>query len=101
MPLKKGQTNNPNGRPPGALNKISKGLKENITEFLEINFDEVIRTWNQLESKEKLSFWKDLLQYSIPKQREQTLDFDSLSEDQLDAIIESLQKKIIDKPNQI
>lgn len=94
MPLKKGQTNNPNGRPQGAINKLSKGLKENITDFLENNFDEVVKTWNQLDGKDKLIFYKDLLQYSIPKQREQSIDFSLLSESQLDEIIENLKNKI-------
>ena len=49
MGLRKGQTNNPNGRPAGALNKVTKDLRINITEFLENHFDEVIKEWYKLK----------------------------------------------------
>lgn len=92
MGLQKGKTNNPNGRPPGALNKITKDLRKNITEFLETNFDEVVNEWRNLEGKDKLQFYKDLIQYAIPKM--QTMEFQSeferLSDEDLDRIINEL-----------
>lgn len=92
MGLQKGKTNNPNGRPPGALNKITKDLRKNITEFLETNFDDVVNEWRNLEGKDKLQFYKDLIQYAIPKM--QTMEFQSeferLSDEDLDRIINEL-----------
>lgn len=39
--LKKGQTNNPNGRPVGAVNKASASVKEIIADFLLIDDDKL------------------------------------------------------------
>jgi hypothetical protein len=92
MGLPKGKTNNPAGRPIGALNKITKDLRKNITEFLENNFDEVINEWHSLEGKEKLQFYRDLIQYAIPKMQsmEWQSEFEKLSDEDLDRIINEL-----------
>jgi len=37
MGLKKGMTNNPKGKPPGTLNKLSRDMKQTIHEFLTEN----------------------------------------------------------------
>ncbi len=92
MGLQKGKTNNPAGRPTGSLNKLSKDLRKNITDFLEENFDVVKSEWQKLEGKDKLQFYKDLIQYAIPKM--QTMEFQSeferLSDEDLDRIINEL-----------
>lgn len=92
MGLPKGKTNNPAGRPTGSLNKLTKGLRKNITDFLQDNFEDVITEWQKLEGKEKLQFYKDLIQYAIPKM--QTMEFQSeferLSDEDLDKIINEL-----------
>jgi predicted ATP-grasp superfamily ATP-dependent carboligase len=92
MGLQKGKTNNPAGRPSGSLNKLSKDLRKNITDFLEENFEVVKLEWQKLEGKDKLQFYKDLIQYAIPKM--QTMEFQSeferLSDEDLDRIINEL-----------
>lgn len=97
MGLKKGMTNNPNGRKVGALNRINKDLRISITEFLESNFDEVVSEWNNLDGKEKLSFYKDLLKYSVPtlQSTELKTGFDQMTDEQLDTIINELKKNIL------
>jgi len=104
MGLRKGQTNNPNGRPAGALNKVTKDLRINITEFLENHFDEVIKEWYKLKGKEKLTFYRDLLQYAVPKlqsvemkelQRKETIDLSLLTNEELTERLEIF--KIIEK----
>jgi hypothetical protein len=104
MGLRKGQTNNPNGRPAGALNKVTKDLRINITEFLENHFDEVIKEWYKLKGKEKLMFYRDLLQYAVPKlqsvemkelQRKETIDLSLLTNEELTERLEIF--KIIEK----
>jgi len=65
--MPKGQTNNPKGRPKGTPNRITGQLRDAITEFIEGNFNEVVLYWRKLEPKDKLNFYRDLLQYVVPK----------------------------------
>lgn len=63
----KGRTNNPAGRPKGIPNKTTGQLRESITQFIEDNFEEVEKDWRKLNPKDKLNFYRDLIQYVIPK----------------------------------
>lgn len=84
------------GRQKGSLNKVSEELRIDITQFLADNFIEVIKIWQKTESnKDKLSFYKDLLKYAVPTLQSTELDFnfDKLTDEQLDYIIDNLIKK--------
>ena len=89
-------TNNPAGKPKGTVNKTSAAIRERITAFLEANFDQAQKHFQspELSVKDKLKFYTDLLPYAVPKLQSSTLEvsFDSLSDEQLDAIIENLKK---------
>lgn len=65
--LKKGQTNNPDGRPKGSPNKVTKKLRERISDFLEENWEKIEKDFDQLEPKERVSLFEKLLQYTVPK----------------------------------
>lgn len=84
------------GRTKGALNKLSTDLKQEITDFLNDNFDEVKTEWQNLEGKEKLNFYKDLLKYSVPQMQSTSLETDlsKLTDEQLDYILNNLINKI-------
>ena len=69
MGLQKGMTNNLKGRGKGAINKLNKDLRISISEFLNDNFDEVITEWKKLSGKDKVTFYRDLLQYEVPKKQ--------------------------------
>lgn len=94
MGLKKGMTNNKAGKPPGALNKLSRDMRQTITDFLQNNWPEVEKEFRKLDGKNKLNFYKELLQYAIPKMAAYNVDanmsFEQLTEQQLDTIIEKL-----------
>ena len=101
MGLKKGMTNNPAGRTPGTLNKVSKDLRLSITEFLEDNFEQIVNEWNKLTGKEKLYFYKDLLKYAVPtlQATELKTDFERMTDEQLDYIIDELKKTASENDN--
>ena len=66
MGLKKGMTNNLNGRPAGQPNKVSTDLRQWLTDFLDDNREQVLKDWKSLESKDRLILFERLLKYSLP-----------------------------------
>ena len=67
MGLKKGMTNNPEGRPVGSQNKVTVELRKRINDFLNDNWDNLQDDFEQLEPKERANFYEKLLQYGLPK----------------------------------
>lgn len=65
--MKKGITNNPNGRPKGSLNKTTTEMREIITNFVSVNLTTLQTDFDQLEPKERLQFLEKLLGYTLPK----------------------------------
>jgi len=100
MGLPKGRTNNKEGRPPGAVNKLSKEMRENITDFLQDNWVDVVKEFKKLKGKDKLLFYRDLLPYVIPKLQAQAIElgfaFDTMNEETL----ELLCNKLIERENE-
>lgn len=94
MAFEKGKSGNPNGKPKGAKNKINADLRKRITDFLNGEFETITEDFRSLEPKDKLKFYTDILQYGLPKLQTTSLevDFESMSEDQLDYIIEQLKQ---------
>lgn len=69
--MQKGQTNNPNGRPVGSTNKVSRKTKELIALFVEENFSEIMDDLKQLEPKDRVQAFINLLKYVIPPARDE------------------------------
>jgi hypothetical protein len=67
MGLPSGRTNNPNGRPPGTVNKSSKQIREIINSIITQNIDRLQDDIDSLEPKDRLAFMEKLLQYTIPR----------------------------------
>ena len=88
----KGQTNNPNGRPKGIPNKVTTDLREWITNFLENNREQIQQDWKGLEPKDRIVLFEKLLKYALPTLQATSLitDFERLTDEQLDDVIESL-----------
>lgn len=92
----KGHTNNPAGRPIGSKNKATGHLREAITSFIEDNFDEVVQDWRTLDPKDKLNFYRDLIQYVMPKMQTVSMqakinqELSSLTDDQLDDLADRM-----------
>jgi hypothetical protein len=92
MPFEKGVSGNENGRPKGSRNKAGEGLRNLISDFLEQRFEQVIQDFEQLEPKDRIKVFTDLLQYSVPKLQavSNSIDFEKMTDEQLDIIINQL-----------
>jgi preprotein translocase subunit SecB len=96
MPFKKDESGNPSGRPRGAKNKVNVNLRSLVNDFLTNKFPVVLEKWETLSDKEQLKFYREMMQYGLPKLQSVDLNADldltlsSLSEEQLDDIIERM-----------
>lgn len=65
MGLPKGKTNNPNGRPIGALNKCNKNIRSLITGYFQKNILHILESFNDLSPKDRLIMAEKILKYTI------------------------------------
>lgn len=84
------------GRVKGTPNKVTYSLKEWITSLIDKQRTQIEQDLQELEPKERLQMIEKLMQYVIPKQAAQQvkLDFDSLTDEQLQQIINELTKEV-------
>jgi hypothetical protein len=92
MPFEKGQSGNPAGRPKGAKDKATQELRDWVKSFLEGKTKDLEREWKELKPEQKFALFEKLLAYTLPKPQtiDLNLDFERLSEEQLDQIIERI-----------
>ena len=67
--MRKGQTNNPNGRPKGQPNKLTAEFKSVVQQIISSNVEQVQRDIAVLEPKERVDVFVKLLAYVLPKQQ--------------------------------
>ncbi|PZX60203.1 hypothetical protein LV84_00473 [Algoriphagus ratkowskyi] len=93
---KKGQTNNPAGRPKGISNKANRPLKENVTAFLEKNWVKIERDINKLDPYARVQIYEKLLSFVLPRLKSVdgnisvTQKLDGLTDSQLNNLIDSI-----------
>jgi hypothetical protein len=97
--MEKGKTNNPNGRPKGKPNKITQDVRQWLSTVIDKNRRQMERDLKALEPKERLQMLEKLMQYVIPKQQAVSaeVDFSTLTDDQLNTIVNQLTKDIDDE----
>jgi hypothetical protein len=92
MPLEKGRTNNPNGRPKGSLNKDTAQLRGFVTKFIKRNSKKLQEDFDKLEPKDRVAMFEKLLKYALPSLSSvsATVDFNKMSERDIDTIINEI-----------
>jgi hypothetical protein len=95
MGLSKGMTNNPNGRPKGIPNKSTNDLRQWVGEFIEGQREQIVSDWQALEPKDRIVMFEKLMRFVLPTLQATTLqtDFDRMTDEQLDHIINELKQQ--------
>jgi len=93
--MKKGKTNNPNGRPKGSPNRTTAEMKELINRFLSDNLENLQKEFDRLEPKDKLYFIEKIMKYVLPQQSStvEEIDVSKLEEAELDNLINRIIEK--------
>ncbi len=96
MGVKKGQVNNPAGRPKGAKSRATADLRKAVNDLLDNNWEKIQNDIDKLEAKDRLTFLERLLSYSLPKlsavevHGDLTAKLEGMSEDQLNSLIDHI-----------
>ena len=64
--MKKGHTNNPNGRPKGKPNRSTDELRSLLQSFIDANIETMQADYDSLEPKDRLNFIERLLKHVLP-----------------------------------
>ena len=87
MGLRKGNTNNPNGRPKGKPNRSTEELRKVLHNFIDTNIEMLQADFDSLEPKDRLNYLEKLLAHVLPKP---ITSLEQLSESDIDLLIERL-----------
>jgi hypothetical protein len=82
--------NKTGGRQKGTPNKATANLKNTIHGIVERQFETLEYDLEELDGKDKINFVLKLIEYVLPKQRETKIDFNSLSDEEIDELINRL-----------
>ncbi len=78
------------GRTAGTPNRTTKDFREQINSFLDKNWPKVQHDFDAMEPKDKLLFIEKLLKYTLPTLSSVAVDYERLSDAQLDLLIDKL-----------
>jgi hypothetical protein len=82
------------GRTAGTPNKVTSDLKSRIAALMDEQFDTITTDLEQLEPKDRVTAYLKLLEYVLPKQREQKIDLSTLTDEQIDDLLNKALNKL-------
>jgi len=91
--------NDPNinrrGRPPKAINRLSRPLKMRVADFIDEKFDELPSIWLKLSPRDQYGFIRDLLPFFLAKKSsvDMELNLRNLPEEDIDRIVTTILNK--------
>lgn len=96
MAQKKGQTGNPNGRPKGTPNRTTGEMRAKIQKLVDTSWKTISKDIQKMPPKDRVDIVVKLLPYVTPKLQttELNVDFDRLTDEQLNEFVNSLIDKI-------
>lgn len=89
------------GRQKGTPNKVTASVKGWIAQVINKNRRQIERDIKALEPKDRVMILEKLMQYVVPKQQavSANVDFNKLSDEQLNSLVEELTKGVDDGNN--
>lgn len=86
------------GRQKGTPNRVTASVKDWVAQVIDKNRRQMERDIKALEPKDRLQMLEKLMQYVVPKQQavSANVDFNKLSDEQLNALVDELTKDISD-----
>ena len=84
------QGNKTGGRQKGTPNKATANLKNTIHGIVERQFETLESDLEELDGRDKINFVLKLIEYVLPKQREQKINFNEMTDTEIDTLIERL-----------
>ena len=82
------------GRKLGSTNRASTDIKSKIAALIDNKFDAIQADLEMLEPKDRVSAYLKFMEYVLPKQREQKIDLSTLSDEQIDDLLEKAMAKL-------
>ncbi|RAK02904.1 hypothetical protein LX87_01025 [Larkinella arboricola] len=82
------------GRQLGSTNRTSTDLKNRIATLIDNQFDSIQADLELLEPKDRVMAYLKFIEYVLPKQREQKIDLSTLTDDQIDALLDKAMAKL-------
>jgi hypothetical protein len=82
------------GRTAGTPNKITSDVKSRIATLIEQRFDSIADDLELLEPKDRVTAYLKFLEYVLPKQREQKIDLSTLTDEQIDDLLNKALNKL-------
>ena len=82
------------GRKAGTPNKVTSDLRGRIEQLVNDQFDSIKADLEALDPKDRIAAYQRFIEYVLPKQREQKIDLSSLSDEQIDDLLDRALDKI-------
>lgn len=102
MAQPKGKTGNPNGRPKGSPNKATTEVRQWLSRLIEKNKRQIERDLKAIEPKDRLLILEKFMSYTVPKMQsiQAQVDFNNLTDEQLDNLVLEITQNIEENENQ-